>query len=497
MKTLDEKFKEIDALIRAAHWERAQKKLIVLRRRAIKRADALTYATLCRKADLAGLGVLTLRSFLRSSSRKRVSDATSAEKTEYAACLLRLGALQEARNLLCEIKEEPSAFVLWLQASSLVKEWDYESAISYLRKYVNHPQLSSYERCIGHLNLGMCLLYEEHTKEAGSLLMAVLESEDFQKNPLIAGNTYRLLGLIEYQKAEYSLALEFFDKALKSFLPSVGLERFLVHKWISITNFAIHKGDENSTKELEEVRRQAKELRHWESLRDIDYQSAIHVYNPQKLLRIYFGTPFKHYRRKIENRFPQLEIPSSYLWRPSGGEIKPNDPVFELRNSDLKPGHALFRLLGVLFSDFYRPFSLVLLFNKLFPGEFYRYESSEQKVAQTLTRGRKWLESSKLPLKIVTNKNEISLIETRAISISVTLEESEASQVEYRWKEIEKTLGKEFTAKTAAELLGVSKRTLLKTLSKGIDSGRLIRKGEGMSTVYQFAQPEAPSKKAA
>lgn len=487
MSRVKENLREIDALIKEAQWDLAQKRLNAIRRRLGEREDLLTFASLCRRAGIAAVGISVLRTLVRPTSRRAVSETTDSEKTEYAACLTQIGALGEARKLLASVKGEPSPARLRVLALLHVKDWDYPAAIPILRKTVNHSQTNSYEKTVGLLNLGMCLTFEEKLGEAASVLAEVLASREGEQYNLIRGNAYRLLGLIDYQKEKYSTAIQYFETAFAQFSKTDGLDRFLVQKWMAITNFVVNDRDAASQKKLFAIREESLKRKHWESVRDVDFQMALHNKDSQLLLKVYFGTPFERYRQRIIKKASYLKIPEFYQWRPSG-EKGTDGVTFDLERAGLKGGQSLYRFLAILLSDFYRPFSTVQLFEALFPTEFYNHGDSEQKVYQIITRARRWLEDRELPLEIDPTSNESKLLETDPCVVIVRKEKGAKDQTDFRLKEIRRQLGTEFKAKQAYELLGISKRTLINVLNEAMENGTLIREGEGIKTIYRFVE---------
>lgn len=496
MDSLNEKFEEIDLLIKGNQWERAQKLLTSLKRKVSDRRDLVKYASLCRRADIPGLGLSALKSLVLVTSRKSVGAATVEEQTEYAACLCRIGAHDEAKTLLREIGESSHPAVLSLLANLHVKEWNYQLAIPLLRKYVAHEEVTAYDRCVGLLNLGLCLTFEEKLREATSLLLSVSESEEARAYPLVAGNAFRLLGIIDYNKENFETANDYFEKSLSSFLPSNSLDRFLVQKWMALTNYFLHKGNEESRKQLNLIKKEALERKHWESIRDIEYQIAVYEKDKETILRLYHGSPYKPFRDRIHKKFPNLQLPALYPW--SVGEQKDSKKgiLFDLQTSGLKPGQGVYRLLALLASDFYRPFPTISIFDKLFPGSHYTYGHSEQRVYQGISRARRWLKKNGIPLEIDPAMNESRLIALSPCTFIVRLGHTEMDQNDHRLLEIYSKVGKQFSTKQAIQVLGLSKRTLVSLVNRGLETGELTKVGSGTATRYAFNRDPEDFKKA-
>lgn len=488
MKDVRKKLEEIDALIKAAKWGEAQRELKEVKTgKGFPREMALTFASLCRRASVPELGLNVLRKYVHPTSRTAEA-ATEQEKNEYAASLVRIGACQEARNLLSHVTEKSSTDVIHTLASIYVKQWNYPAAIPLFLEYIDRPELTSYSRQIGALNLGLCLTFEEKLSQAEGVVRPVVDSQEAKAHPLINANALRLLGLIDFQRGNYREAITFFQKALDTFPESNGIDRFLVQKWLGIINYILEKGSPQCQKKIEFLRQRALEFEHWESIRDLEYHTALCDQNEEKLVHIYFGTPFERFRSRILRKHPNLKLPPTFTWRPSQLVAKPKQ-VFNIIESNLKPGQSMHRLLSVLSSDFYRPLSVIDVFDRVFSGAFYSPGASEQRVHQLLTRTRTWLDDEKIRLQIVSDKNRIQLLE-KDCAILVHLEGAGEEQDYFRLNTIRNSLGETFSAVEAGKLFDFSRRTLLNLLTKAVEDGVLIRKGEGKNTRYSFADSQ-------
>lgn len=484
-KDLKAKLEEIDLLIKGASWEKAEAALSKLKRNPIPREDVVYFSSLCRRANLSSLGVTSLRPLVRPSSRKLVEEALPEEIIEYSLCLTKLGAIREAKNLLTNVKTENYPQAIRASAALNVKNWDYPEAIPDFRKYLEIGILSPYQRQIERLNLCMCLIFVDQLEEAEGILSEVLKSKEFDANPLIRANALRLEGNIHYQRHNYGIALEFFEKSFKAIPDKGGMDRFLARKWIAITNYISNNGDADSKKQIESIRKEANERKHWESLRDIDYQLACHHRDEKMLIHLYFGTPYSAFRERIKKRFSSLRIPETYQWNLLEGK-KEKVVQVDWANSELKPGQSNHRLVSALSTDFYRPFATLDLFEVIYPDEYYSFGDSEQRVYQVVTRTRKWLSDKNYPLSIETGDNFTRFYGVNPCGILVKIDTGVIDRQTHQLKEIREKLGNQFTARRAAEVLGTSKRSILVLLAKGVESGLLSRSGSGTKVLYTF-----------
>ncbi len=420
---------EIDSLIKTGQWRKAQKALVNLKRRKLPREILVDFAALCRRANYPGLGISVLRPVIYSNSKKLDATVTAAEKVEYAYCLIRVGANQEARHLLSDPLLQGSAEIVAILATLHIKDWNYPAAIPLFCRFLQVKELSEYSRRTGQLNLASCLLFEGKVSEAQTLTTEVLASALFMSHAIFAGTALRLAGTVAFELGEYEAAVAHFEKSYEQFPESNLVDRFLTRKWMGITHFVLSNGDKPSIDEIQDLYREATTWKNWESIRDLDFHIACHRKDEKKLAHLFYGTPYRSYKKKIEGRFTDLTIPENYEWRlgksptPQGktkAKAKPKKaPVIDWSQAKSRPPEPIQCLLSILTSDFYRPFGLVELFEKLFQGEFYQSEKSEKNVYQLVLRAQKWLKKTKTPLTVEYNNDGVQLKETSPCTILV------------------------------------------------------------------------------
>src|SRR5579885_2565772 len=93
----------LETLVRAGNLSEARRRLRDVRPKGIPRREALAYANLARRLDLAALSLEILNPIVRADGRRRSSvmpPATAEEKIEYAASLRKQGAVGEAEEIL-------------------------------------------------------------------------------------------------------------------------------------------------------------------------------------------------------------------------------------------------------------------------------------------------------------------------------------------------------------------------------------------------------------
>lgn len=496
MDSLKQKLSDIDRLIKEARWKEAQEALKAFRKgKSLPRLLALPFAKLCRRASIPETGIQALRPIVRPTGRQAGKEASEAEVNEYATLLIRIGACREAEGLLAKATAKSSTEVVHTLAYLNTKQWNYPSATRYFLEYISRPELDIYSVQIGRLNLAMSLIFEGKTNQAEDVIQAALHWKETENYPLVKANALRLLGVVEFYKKDYSEATRLLSLSSDLFPESNSIDRFLNQKWTGIVNYALKKADKASRKNIEELRRQAHVLRHWESIRDLDFHTASFDEDEEKLTLLYFGTPYEHYRKRILNHFPNLNISETISWRPSGSTERAKYQ-FDLASSGLKPGQAVYRLLSVLSSDFYHPFSIVAIFEHVFPGECYSPGSSEARVYMLIKRTRAWLKSEGIPLELVSEQNGIRFRES-SCALTLRRDGTFEAQDSHRLNTIRAKLGTSFTIAEAVPLFEFSKRTLINLATKAVSDGILIRIGKGKLTRYHFADSDTSFRRAA
>src|SRR4051794_5073371 len=97
---MTEPHQAIDLLIRQGNSHAAATLILVeLRKKKITRAEKLVLARLARRAAIPKAGILLLRPYVRPLGRD-AWHPTPEEQTEFAACLIGVGATWEALQIL-------------------------------------------------------------------------------------------------------------------------------------------------------------------------------------------------------------------------------------------------------------------------------------------------------------------------------------------------------------------------------------------------------------
>lgn len=488
MSKVREKLAKIEELIAQARGEAAQEALKGLRRNTIPQELIRDAAMLARRASLPQLALSFLRPVVRPT-KKMLRPPTPEDAVEYAASLLRVGIIKEAQDLLRPVPAEVVPISLLYRAMLCFKEWNYAEAVPLLRSYLD-LETNEYRRFNGKLNLAGALVFLEQYGEAETLLNEILAFSRERSLSLLEANCLQYLGALCFYRLQWDEALEWLEKSATLLKNMPGLDALFVKKWIALTRFYKSNATAVTLKEVHQVRKEAQAHGHWETVRDLDFHEAKLTQDTTLATYLYFGTPFQSLKDKIRKAFPHLDTNQAFALELGGVQKGPRlilniDEENETsKGSYLKAGQSMHRLYRTLLSDFYRPFGIVALFEKIFPGEFYTGETSEHRVRQAIKKLRKWFEQNHVPLLIEPIEGEYKLSANKPCAIPI--HGAVLTQTEFRMDFLFSKLGQEFMIKDASYALGLSRRSALLVVQNGISEGKIEKISMGRTTRYRF-----------
>jgi hypothetical protein len=413
----------IDSLIRSGDHLKAEAQLEKIINQVIPREFLWKLASLSRRLSKSEKGIRLLNPIVRPSAKKPMT-ALPHEKVEYAACLIRIGLLSEAHELLDQVEHHavPQSFLY--RAFAHMALWDFASSNEALLKFIASPGISDYEILIAKVNLAVGWVFDENVEKSKPLLNELLGTTKKSNNLLLYCNTLELAAQQELTQANWALAEQYLDLADKALNSPNTFDAFLIRK--KRATLEVLRGNTNSKNEmLLKVREEALKLHYWESVRDCDFYLALANKNSNLAKLLYFGTPYTNYKNKIA---AQLNIKPSifkknYFWTVGEGEKEFTIDSLTGENSKsdyyLKAGQVPQRLFRALTCDYYRPKRLPELFENIFPGEYYSPESSSLKMYQAFKRLRLFLKKSRIPLEISESNGhyKISTFEKNKVKI--------------------------------------------------------------------------------
>ena len=187
------------------------------------------------------------------------------------------------------------------------------------------------------------------------------------------------------------------------------------------------------------MKQKAKEMRHWETVRDCDRFECIVTKNKDLLISVYFGTPFASFRERL---LPILKsevvIPEVFFWGhvPAGaGAATPAKLDVGGCGYDRRGGCFGFgeeaegssgsehsrspSLAHPLRGFYYSPFRMRALYAHLFPTEPYDPSTSDQRVLETLEELARWFATNKIAVRVFEQDDAYRFVFTGPVAVKV------------------------------------------------------------------------------
>ena len=506
----------IDRAIREGRHADANRALDSVLAKQILRDELWLVAGLCRRLSRSKAGVGLLNPIVRPSAKKPVH-ASDEERAEYAACLIRLGVLNEAHALLDQVSESLVPRALLFRAFAHIARWDFEKSEIALNSLLNHRGAEPYDLLIARVNLGVGHVFLGRYVEAQTVLEEASLIATRNGNRLMHANSLELMAQAAILSHDYSRADAILRSAEILLTSSKTIDAFFIRKDQAILQM-LKAAPASDLSELRKLKAEALSKGYWEQNRDCDYYISTAMRVPKMIHHLYFGTPFPAYRGQLLRRLGWSidDLPETYRWRLPNQEgnrqmTRINLDILTGDNSVgagvLKVGQVQQRLLAVLASDFYRPSRLVELFNALFPNDYFSPDSSGDRIYQAMRRLRSFFNDQGVPIEIressgfyrlVTNGINVELLCYRdASDIERVAKEQKVMQTSLLNHKLLSdflcTLAKtakshivEFKGEEMASVLGISKRMATRHLKMGVESGLIARVGAARKTRYRW-----------
>ena len=471
---------------------RAQLNKVVIAK--IPRNRRASLASLCRRVGLAEQALKILRPVVRSQNRQITP--SSEESLQYAQSLSSIGGSEEAIRLLSGEKiqkEEPRA-LLYL-AFAHFAQWKYCESLPFLEEFLRQPPPTSYFHHIGEVNLIAALVSVCDYERARAHLLPLIEKLDQAGHRILAGNCRELLGQVLFHMGKTSEAKASLEEALQLLGEHKYPDSLFVKKWQLIIGLREQPSDLNLQHKFSELRAKAMEISHWETLRDIDFNSSKLFSTPELFQHVYFGTPYASYRDYME-RDLDLPLPKQFarqMQKAAKGEVIDLDEMIIGSQKPFKVNSLFHRMYHELSLDFYKPKRVATLFSKVYPGEYFDAESSTQKIKMLISRLRKVLGPYGLTVK-EWGGTGYSLDATKPCGLLCRLdrEAPKSSRSERHFDDFVRFFkGSEFSSQQVAKEFGVTQRTALRWLTEHVENGRLEKIGQKKGARYTVVDQQS------
>ena len=171
---------KIETLIRTNKMSEAHESLVRLAATKPARESLLGLARMARMAGNYSLALRTLHS----------NRDSEAEKAEYAAALVGMGAFEEAKTILKSITNDPQKNLIqgWLALDT----WNVKEAITALNQFHKNPKADELQKQWGQLLFAKAHLLAKDYSQADSLLNNLMQSAKGPENAWIAENAIEL-----------------------------------------------------------------------------------------------------------------------------------------------------------------------------------------------------------------------------------------------------------------------------------------------------------------
>lgn len=469
----------------------ARRELRRLLQRKIPPALRCRVAGLARRVDMPLMGIRLLNSVVRPETGHR-SRATPAEIAEYSGCLTFIGASAEAIQLLKGVSPASCPESLLYRAFAHFAEWEYGEAVPLLQQYVSVASLTEYARAIGKVNLLAALSHERRYPEALCLRDQLAEECQAKGYQRLLANCYELTAGIFFHQREVEKTQAVLDQAERLASANGSMDHFYIRKWRVLLDFLLHPQQESSVSALHALGAEAQERGLWETVRQCDAYESFLTKNLSLWQRVYYGTPFPHFREWLLKEYGLERTPEGFVL--SLGNGSPT-AIFDLatgklegsKTLPLKAGQISHRLLQVFFADRYRPLRVAVAHHALFPDEFFNPASSAHRVHEAVRRLRSELTAKKIPLTIEENEGFYRIKAKKPVGIrySGTVAAPSPQLADYlrlyaQWRE------GEFSVQESMRCLNVSKRTAIRALNRLVEEGWANRLGASSTTRYRL-----------
>ncbi len=468
----------------------------------VVRKDLYKYANLARRLGLNIEAIQVLRPFVRPKD-KNPQEATPKEKNEYAMALIKLGALNEALKLLESIDAEKHPEAWLYSAFAKITQWKYNEASLLLEKFIEHPSVDPYAKLTAQANLLSTYVFNSSLNKARLLFTYLMDvsKEDHAKR--IRGSILYLGAQINILDKDFTAAELCLSEASHGVSRPNSLENLLVDKWKLVLALSSEGPNPQNLAALEPLKKRAIDLKNYETIREIDFYSALFKNDKHLLEHVYFGTPFPTYRKMILSRFKahtgeDLELSQTYNWCPgdSLNIIRENTDYVEVStgfnsfgDAFLKKGMLTQRLFKLLASDFYRPVGIYQICNEVFDQQFVNPVYSFDLVTQLVFRLNEWCRQGNIPINIKIRKEVVYVDAPATINFKVELEEGSDPRVLRFVDELRGLVGNnEFTASQISDSIDIARRTVARYLSFGVNDGLIEKKGAGPKTKYKIRE---------
>jgi tetratricopeptide (TPR) repeat protein len=463
-----------DAFIRGGKPREAARLLSQIKPIRVPREWRLPLAKICRRTGQYSMGLRLLDRLVNEKPMWPEASATAAETTEYAALLLRSGAVNEALRTLSHVDAHAAPEAYLISAFTHFARWEFAEAIPSLESYLE-CELSPDAALVGRSNLAFARSECGQFEQASLLTDQNIELAKERGHFHLENYNHALRGQIHIEEGNFVLARAAVDLALRDVDSGSNSTHFFAHKLKLIVDGLESK----SLAPFAELRKLSEAHRQWNALREADLYSLRVCFEEPRFLHLYFGSPLPGFRERIWRELRRRPDQETYILGPESA------PCFDLASGEidgqdgLRANFTCHRLIEVLLRDFYQPKQIAGLHAALFPEEHFNISSSPDRVHQIIRRTRRWLEEKQIPVIVFCEHEFYSLKICGSFSFRVSREHGPVDSHLLQVQRLRNALADRpiFSAAHIRRELGISTTSVHRFLRKAIEAGDLERIG--------------------
>jgi len=460
---------DLELRIRSGGFDHVRRQLLNPRIFKCPRSIKARLSNLARRAQRPGVSLRLLHPLVHPKVKGH-GQASDEEKLEYAYALQRLGAKHESFAMLESLRHFGKAHLAL--AFHHIAQWDYRLALGSLDSFLGGKSLTPYDELVAQVNRLACMVALGE-REAETLYSEISGKVFSGKSLLLQGNVLEIMaqhwtGLGNFKESRCLL-----KQAEKLMAEQEDVHRLFVEKW-TVIGAALEERDPAG---LMHLRPRALKLGHWETLRDLDfYQSML---EPEGLWApyVYFGTPFAHFRRRLEKLrdFPE----ETWVAR-----VRAPQAQWDPWHSPGAHGELVHRFLALLTRDFYRPARIAELFSALFPEQHFDIGVSPNRIHQLASRARDLLKQESVPARLLEEGGAYSLRWPEQLALRVRKRMIGYTKAEFTFGRYRSGVPLALTAAEWSERLGFKLEKAKRLLKEAADEGLVEVRRKGQYSSY-------------
>lgn len=367
-----ELYKSIDSLIVDYKTNDALKLLEGVSQVKIPDSQRALFAALARRLARPKMALKILHPNVLDLRHAKAEDIV-----EYATNLRRLGLIHQCRRVLGSSASTPLKNLHLAFCS--IHHWDYPAAQQELQEYLKQkPDVKM--RLLAEVNLAAAHIYNGNLEMAEELLRRI--SPDCERiYPHLYLNCLELNGQLLMIQKRLNEARKSLDKATSLVGEQEGFTTNQIEKWDWILR--VHEGSiDPAGSEVSLFRQRVRRAGDWETLRHFDWQLAKASGNLHQIQSAYFCTPYEKFKALFVEPMPRFMTRVDPRF--DGEPFYINSITGE--GLDLPFGLTEHRLLVLMLSDKYQPWTVQRIFDFLYSDENFDPFTSPRKIYQLVDR---------------------------------------------------------------------------------------------------------------